>query len=571
MNKKVFISLLVICSIIFINVPVIAAENNMQHLNDAEALKNLGLFKGSDKGFELERAPNRLECGVMLIRLLGKEEEALNMNYSHPFTDVPGWGNPYVGYMYEKGLTQGVGNNQYGSTQLINTKSYVTFVLRALGYDDKNGDFTWNEALIKGNEVGLIDENNADQFNGGKVFLRDDMAGISFNALQTNMKDKTGTLITKLVSEGAVEEAVAQNVNWNGENSTPIIEKETKTKITFFDLDGSYHKLLIDRNTVPESMKDFYKVWISGWSANKSNADVYEEIFSDIEIKNVKNQGKYDEIFDEFSYGVYGLSLITLYDANNNLLGWTLVEDVGEGEIFACFKEASVLTDEEISFEKWQKINEDVDISHIKYISNLDGLYFREDSNKVYLNTNQIPKELEDAVYWHTIGSGDLSANDFFNWYFEHLESKDGKETSAVGIGGNFQNGVYSKFYALFYNSDLEVIAYTFIEDKSNVKNSDDYFVQIKIKHDSFDVRKYGEDNDCLYFGNLDIYSPIFKVERYVNGQIDNNFACGGGSTGFVNENTTVIGPFIKENKNIEYRVTSDVVDILDINIEDWE
>lgn len=39
----------------------------------ADALKDLGLFSGSDKGYELDRAPTRLEAGVMLVRLLGAE------------------------------------------------------------------------------------------------------------------------------------------------------------------------------------------------------------------------------------------------------------------------------------------------------------------------------------------------------------------------------------------------------------------------------------------------------------------------------------------------------------------
>jgi len=44
----------------------------------AEDLKELGLFKGvSDTDFALNRAPTRTEALVMLIRVLGKENEAL--------------------------------------------------------------------------------------------------------------------------------------------------------------------------------------------------------------------------------------------------------------------------------------------------------------------------------------------------------------------------------------------------------------------------------------------------------------------------------------------------------------
>ena len=56
----------------------------------ATDLKALGLFKGvSDTNFDLNREPTRVEALVMLIRILGKESEALSNNYRHPFTDVP--------------------------------------------------------------------------------------------------------------------------------------------------------------------------------------------------------------------------------------------------------------------------------------------------------------------------------------------------------------------------------------------------------------------------------------------------------------------------------------------------
>ena len=42
----------------------------------AQELKDVGLFQGTDTGFELDRAPTRTEAAVMLVRLLGAEEQA---------------------------------------------------------------------------------------------------------------------------------------------------------------------------------------------------------------------------------------------------------------------------------------------------------------------------------------------------------------------------------------------------------------------------------------------------------------------------------------------------------------
>lgn len=66
----------------------------------AAALKQLGLFKGvSETDFDLDRAPSRTEALIMLIRMLGKESEALSGSWRHPFTDVDSWADKYIGYI----------------------------------------------------------------------------------------------------------------------------------------------------------------------------------------------------------------------------------------------------------------------------------------------------------------------------------------------------------------------------------------------------------------------------------------------------------------------------------------
>ena len=84
---------------------VSAAAANFTHC--ADALYQMGLFKGTDSGYALDRAPTRAEAAVMLVRMLGSEKEAESNTYTTPFTDVPQWADPYVGWLYEKGLTAG--------------------------------------------------------------------------------------------------------------------------------------------------------------------------------------------------------------------------------------------------------------------------------------------------------------------------------------------------------------------------------------------------------------------------------------------------------------------------------
>ena len=171
----------------------------------ADALKELGLFQGTSQGYELDRAPNRAEAGVMLVRLLGKEAEAQAIGeYTAPFTDVKEWAKPYVQYLYDNGLTKGKTETTFGYSDLCTAQQYATFLLRALGYSDaENGDFTYAGALDFAREAGVVDAVNCDAAN----FLRDDVVAMSYTALAAAPKSGETDLLTKLVKEGAVPDA----------------------------------------------------------------------------------------------------------------------------------------------------------------------------------------------------------------------------------------------------------------------------------------------------------------------------------------------------------------------------
>ena len=77
----------------------------------AKDLSAIGVFRGTEAGFELDRAPTRSEAAIMLVRLYGAEEQAA-ADYeagtiSHPFTDVSDFTAPYVAWLYTNGLTNG--------------------------------------------------------------------------------------------------------------------------------------------------------------------------------------------------------------------------------------------------------------------------------------------------------------------------------------------------------------------------------------------------------------------------------------------------------------------------------
>lgn len=209
MKRKILITITALTLCLSLLSPVFAANDGAFSGVDAvterfkaENLKELGLFQGvgtnadGSTNFDLERAPSRLEALVMLVRLLGKDAEAKACTEACPFEDVPAWGQPYVAYAYNNGLTKGSSSTQFGMGDAT-ASQYLTFVLRALGYDDTAGDFAWDDNTNISQAVGILPEgiNTAN-------FRRADVVSISYAAMVAKLKNSDTALSDKLISAG---------------------------------------------------------------------------------------------------------------------------------------------------------------------------------------------------------------------------------------------------------------------------------------------------------------------------------------------------------------------------------
>ena len=215
--------------------------------NAADVLYDLGLFSGTgtkadgSPNFDLDRAPTRNEAVTMLVRLLGKEAEAKNGTWTIPFTDVDEWAKPYVGYAYANGLTSGTSATTFGGNSTISASQYLTFVLRALGYDSMV-DFQWDKAWELSDRIGLTDG----RYENAKDFLRGDVTIISRNAMDVKQKGSDQTLAEKLVAENvfsaeiykkAVEvPAVVKEPDYAGVSDYYHINGERVSGINFINL-----------------------------------------------------------------------------------------------------------------------------------------------------------------------------------------------------------------------------------------------------------------------------------------------------------------------------------------------
>lgn len=203
MGKRIISILIVI--ILVLSIPVSAAAADKIEIRAAYTLYSLGLFKGTGTNadgtpiFDLDDPLSRLQAVIMLVRMLGKEEIARMRIWDCPFEDVPDWARPYVGYAYNNGLTLGVDEKRFGSNEDVTAEQYISFILRALGYDS-SVDFKWNNAWDLSDSIGLT----SGQYNENSIFLRSDAVNIAVKALSARIKGTDTNLLGRLYSEGAV-------------------------------------------------------------------------------------------------------------------------------------------------------------------------------------------------------------------------------------------------------------------------------------------------------------------------------------------------------------------------------
>ena len=199
----------------------------------AEALHALGLVGGygnnadGSVNFALADKLTRAQAFVLVVRFVGAEKDATANVQKHPFTDVPAWANPYIGYVYANGITKGVSETKFDPDTEVSEAAFLTILLRVLGYDDGAGDFKWNDPYTLAKSVGLCDAKSAD-FNRGGAFV------ICYRALTAAVKSGD-SIAEQLIAKGVFTKE-AYDKAMQPDEDTPIIiptdPKELKTVIT---------------------------------------------------------------------------------------------------------------------------------------------------------------------------------------------------------------------------------------------------------------------------------------------------------------------------------------------------
>lgn len=139
---KVILSL-VLCCAMFGNTALAAVgtfpdvPEDADYFEAVEMLAELGIVKGDDEGnFNPDSTIIRAEAATMICRLLGVEEEALQITET-VFTDVPAdyWGVGYITKCVELGIINGHGDGTFGPLDPVTYEQMVKMLVCAWGYE----------------------------------------------------------------------------------------------------------------------------------------------------------------------------------------------------------------------------------------------------------------------------------------------------------------------------------------------------------------------------------------------------------------------------------------------------
>lgn len=301
----------------------------------ADNLNKLGLFQGSEKGYELNKGLTRAEGATIVLRLVADEKEiAKKPLKKHPFKDVPKWADKNIGYLYSVGKVQGISKDKFGSQNNMSAKDFTTFMLRVLYYEDTKGDFTWETSLDKAVEIGLYDNNYKNELES-REFLRKDAVYILGKILKTNLKDSPSPLINCIshIDKDVLKyatifygESTVNKEEAGFEDNVAYYDGLNKDKMGFYDNkiyyieenDPKYNKLYIyDINTKKKIHSDNYvsnfiidndDIYMFASDNNKSNKGLYKA-----SLKDINNAKKISSLDDNRKYVILGIYKDEIY------------------------------------------------------------------------------------------------------------------------------------------------------------------------------------------------------------------------------------------------------------------
>jgi hypothetical protein len=234
--RKVFAFVLTLTLLLSFCYPSsVFASDSFKYETEANYLHDMGLYTGTsldafipDLGLTVPK-----EQGVaILIRVLGLEGYALDLSEDavsgalDAFSDSPaisGWARHYVAAGVIKSLVNGNPDGNFGPGDPMDARMMAKLILCSAGYAVDSNAYQAGPYILKDNGAYTLEQ--AQYFMGKTSLIRDDLVGMTFNALKLRFSGSDETIIRRLVAYSVVSEKVALN---SGAYTNDIIKKATE-------------------------------------------------------------------------------------------------------------------------------------------------------------------------------------------------------------------------------------------------------------------------------------------------------------------------------------------------------
>lgn len=190
----------------------------------ADTLSTLGLI---DPGTDPDVPATRVRAAVLAVRLAGAEQTAAADNWISGFRDVPVWADRAVSYAARQKWVSGVTVIDFKPYQTITANGWCTILLRMLGYQDSQGDFSPAEATLFARRIGLTAQAWDGPLTWGQV------CQIAAGALTFRYRNSEDRVIDRLVRGGAVRSSAANALGLLTEELTPRRAADRYTSAVF--------------------------------------------------------------------------------------------------------------------------------------------------------------------------------------------------------------------------------------------------------------------------------------------------------------------------------------------------
>lgn len=251
--REIAVITIVIVTLLTSAIPAYAFGDNESRSIESFFIES-DLLRGDGSSYGFEKTPTRMEGVIILIRLLGKEAEAQQMQ-SLPcrFLDVPAWAAGYANYAYAENISKGVSETLFGTNDLMTAQQFNTLLLRTIGYDDSRDDFRWDNAVDKAYDLKILPVDLAERYERRTVYSKRDLMETAFCYLEAEYKDQDATLIGSLIDSGVIPGDLAGDYGLAVDKWDSITTNINEDEYSRFDLHGD--TLYISGKTTDDNKK----------------------------------------------------------------------------------------------------------------------------------------------------------------------------------------------------------------------------------------------------------------------------------------------------------------------------